>query len=67
MPQLTKAATYQGAVARFFRWPYQAIVMNKLDAASNRMACNANGIGKAEFMPPIIPAQGRRGAATMAP
>ena len=43
MPQLTRAAKYQGAVARFLRWPYQAIVMNTLEAASSKMVCSENG------------------------
>src|SRR5674476_1006625 len=34
MPQLTSAATYQGELARFFRCPYHAKVMNRLDTAS---------------------------------
>jgi tRNA pseudouridine32 synthase/23S rRNA pseudouridine746 synthase len=44
MPQLTSAATYHGAVARFFRWPYQAIVMKTLEATSSAMVCSENGI-----------------------
>src|SRR5512139_820339 len=34
MPQLTSAATYHGELEKFFRWPYQAKVMNRLDTAS---------------------------------
>src|SRR3954471_23598493 len=44
MPQLTKAATYQGAVARFFRWPYQARVMNTLEAISSSTVCSEKGM-----------------------
>lgn len=44
MPQLTNAAMYQGAVARFFKWPYQAIVMKTLDATSSKIACSEKGI-----------------------
>src|SRR5690606_12625561 len=36
MPQLTKAAIHQGLSARFFRWAYQAKVMNMLEATSSR-------------------------------
>src|SRR6185369_7744128 len=43
MPQLASAATYHGAVARFFKWPYQAIVMKTLEAISSRIDCNENG------------------------
>src|SRR5258706_14144270 len=50
MPQLISAAMYQGAVARFFRWPYQAMVMKTLDATSSRMACNENGTEESMFM-----------------
>lgn len=39
MPQLTRAATYHGAVARFFRWPYQAKVMNTLLRMSSNTVC----------------------------
>src|SRR5512136_155841 len=31
MPQLTRAAMYHALLFRFFRWPYQAKVMNMLD------------------------------------
>src|SRR5574340_261483 len=34
MPQLTSAAIYHGDAARFFRCPYHAKVMNRLDTAS---------------------------------
>jgi hypothetical protein len=34
MPQLIKAATYQGDWDKFLRCPYQAKVMNKLEAMS---------------------------------
>ena len=50
MPQLTSAARYQGAVAMFLRWPYQAIVMKALDAMSSSTACNENGSDAREFM-----------------
>jgi tRNA pseudouridine32 synthase/23S rRNA pseudouridine746 synthase len=43
MPQLTNAATYQGAVARVRRWPYQAKVMNTLDAISSSTVCSDRG------------------------
>src|SRR3569832_679546 len=43
LPQLTLAATYQGAVARFFRCPYHAMVMKTLDAISSRMVCSDKG------------------------
>jgi hypothetical protein len=32
---------YQGELARFFRWPYQAKVMNKLDTASISAVTNS--------------------------
>ncbi len=35
MLQLTSAAIHHGLLLRFFRWPYQAKVMNTLDAASS--------------------------------
>src|SRR5688572_13193306 len=50
MPQLTKAAMYQGAVARFFRWPYQAMVMNTLEATSSRMVCSGKGMEESAAM-----------------
>src|SRR5512147_332709 len=34
MPQLASAATYHGDEAKFFRCPYHAKVMNRLDTAS---------------------------------
>src|SRR5690606_33764979 len=36
MPQLTRAAIHHGLSARFFRWAYQAKVMNMLEATSSR-------------------------------
>ena len=59
MPQLTSAAMYHGAVARFFRWPYQAMVMNTLEATSSRMVCNENGMEDSRFMAQIIGCRGR--------
>src|SRR6185369_11883634 len=50
MPQLTSAATYHGAVARFFRWPYQASVMKTFEAISSRMVCNENGTEESVLM-----------------
>src|SRR5665647_2115180 len=50
MPQLTRAATYQGAVARFLRWPYQAIVMKTLEATSSRIVCSENGSEESVLM-----------------
>jgi tRNA pseudouridine32 synthase / 23S rRNA pseudouridine746 synthase len=41
---------YHGAVARFFRWPYQAIVMNTLDAVRSRMVCSESGMEESTFM-----------------
>src|SRR6185503_8093878 len=42
-PQLTRAARYHDVVSRCFRWPYQATVMNRLDATRSdtviAMAC----------------------------
>jgi len=42
-PQLTRAAVYQGVLARFFRWPYQAKVMKTLLAISSRTVCAGTG------------------------
>src|SRR6185295_10280002 len=50
MPQLTSAARYHGAVARFLRWPYQAIVMKTLEAISSRIVCNENGSEESMLM-----------------
>jgi hypothetical protein len=40
MPQLTSAAIYQGDEAKFFRWPYQANVINRLDTVSINAVTN---------------------------
>src|SRR2546428_654892 len=53
MPQLTMAAVYQGAVARFFRWPYQASVMNTLEPTSSSTAWNGTGMVESAFMPQL--------------
>jgi hypothetical protein len=37
IPQLAKAAMYHCLVLRFFRWPYQAKVMNRFDNTSNNV------------------------------
>ena len=50
MPQLTSAATYQGDVARFFRWPYQAKVMKTLLATSSKTVCRLMGSEDRKFM-----------------
>src|SRR5690606_18817623 len=43
MPQLTKAAMYHGAVAMLRRCPYQAMVMNTLDATSSSTVYSDRG------------------------
>src|SRR5512140_3889344 len=50
MPQLTRAAMNHGAAARFLRWPYQAIVMNRLEAISSPMVWSENGMEDGRFM-----------------
>src|SRR3990167_10362271 len=54
MPQLTSAAVYQGTVAKLFRWPYQAKVMNTLLAISNTMVCQDRGMEDRKLMAAII-------------
>ena len=44
MPQLALAAIYQGLADRFFRWAYQAKVMNILDAPSNKTVFQITGM-----------------------
>src|SRR5438067_24156 len=51
MPQLTTATTYhEDPVLKYFRWPYQAIVMNRLDPMSSRMVCQDRGMEASGFM-----------------
>src|SRR5512140_3899052 len=50
MTQLMRAAMNHGAVARFLRWPYQAIVMNRLEAISSAMVWSENGTEDSRFM-----------------
>src|SRR3954464_9980535 len=38
MPQLASAATYQARPERFFRWAYQAKVMNTFESTSRPVA-----------------------------
>src|SRR5512136_1740032 len=41
MPQETRAATHQARARRWARWPYQATVMNRLEATSRVAATSA--------------------------
>jgi len=57
MPQLAIAATYQGLPWKFFRWPYQANVMKRFDAASmpavTARVCQGGMAGVAKYGDPI--------------
>jgi hypothetical protein len=54
MPQLTKAAVYQGELAKLLRWPYHAKVMNTLAATSNRTVCKGKGIADKFMATPSV-------------
>ena len=54
MPQLARAAQYQGAVARFFKCPYQAKVMKTLLPISSSTVCSGKGRFWRVFMAEII-------------
>lgn len=44
MPQLKKAAIYQGLSLRFFRWAYQAKVIKIFDIANSRTVFRTTGM-----------------------
>src|SRR6266571_1626007 len=62
MPQLTMAATYQGRSARLRRCAYHAMVMNTLEAMSNRTVERADIRGDSTGARGARGAKGARGA-----
>src|SRR5438105_732909 len=54
MPQLARATTYHADPSlKNFRWPYQATVMNTLEATRSRMVCSESGMA-GELMRPLL-------------